>query len=184
MNLAQMDLFTSEYTYSEILNYNPTVGMEEYGTRLPAVGYDTTSMIYNMGDTGIVQFWPLIMLLKLFLFTQIAKYRMNYVNKVKTLTVSLFYNWPLRFFLEFYLELSIASIIKFEAKTYDLTTFCNFFDTVLGFFWLALILAAPPAFMIYFWCKQDRLRYSESYYKKFETVFEATRIDTFMQINY
>jgi hypothetical protein len=49
-----MDLFTSEYIYSEVLNYNPTVGMEEYGTRLPAVGYDSTSMIYNMGDTGII----------------------------------------------------------------------------------------------------------------------------------
>ena len=54
MGLAQMDLFTSEYTYSEVLGYNPTVGMDEFGTRLPAVGYDTTSMIYNFGDTGII----------------------------------------------------------------------------------------------------------------------------------
>jgi len=54
MNLAQMDLFTSEDTYSQILMYNPTVGMEEFGTRLPMVGYDTTSMVYNMGDTGVI----------------------------------------------------------------------------------------------------------------------------------
>lgn len=141
-----MDLFTSEYTFSEILNYNPTVGMDEFGTRLPAVGYDSTSMIYNMGDTGIIQFWPFIMLLKLFFFRRLAKCKVKYVEKSEELSISLFYNWPLRFLLEFYLELCIGSIIKYEAATYDFTTFCNSLDSVLGFFWLAMILLAPIVF--------------------------------------
>jgi hypothetical protein len=54
INIAQLDLMTSETTYSETFNYNPKYGMDEHNARFSLLGYDTQSPIYNMGDLGVL----------------------------------------------------------------------------------------------------------------------------------
>ena len=54
ISIAQLDLFTDEATFSETFNYNPEDCMEEFDDRFTLLGFDTTSIIYNLGDLSII----------------------------------------------------------------------------------------------------------------------------------
>ena len=64
LDLAVLDIFTSEEIFSETFNYTPTIGLEEYGDRFTLLGYDTMSVVYNLGDLAIIQFYIGIIILK------------------------------------------------------------------------------------------------------------------------
>ena len=73
ISIAQLDLFTDENTYSNTLNYNPIYGMEELNERFDLLGYDTQSMVYNLGDLSLIQFWIFIKLIYLGIYFLLSK---------------------------------------------------------------------------------------------------------------
>lgn len=93
------------------------------------------------------------MLLQLLLYKVMAKFRPKFLEKSEALSISLFCNWPIRFFLEFYLEMCISSIIKYQAQTYDFSTRTNAFDSSIGYIYLVATISAPFLFFVLFWCK-------------------------------
>jgi hypothetical protein len=57
INIATLDLLTSETMFSATFDYNPMYGMSEYNDRFGLLGYDTQSVVYNLGDLSVLQFW-------------------------------------------------------------------------------------------------------------------------------
>ena len=54
ISIAQLDLYTNEETFSETFNFNPEDCMDEYSEKFSLLSYETTSMIYNLGDLSII----------------------------------------------------------------------------------------------------------------------------------
>ena len=49
-----MDLFTNDTIFKEVLNYNPTSGLDPYNDSFNDLGFDSMSMVYNLGDLSII----------------------------------------------------------------------------------------------------------------------------------
>ena len=54
IDLASFSLLTSETMYAETFDYTPIYGMEEYNSRFGLLGYDTQSIVYNLGDLSVL----------------------------------------------------------------------------------------------------------------------------------
>jgi hypothetical protein len=167
--------------------------MNEYNDRFSLLGYDTQSLIYNLGDLGILQFWIFFKLGLLLLFALISstqcctfceKRNEKYSQKYKSEKVSIFYNWPIRFFFEAYLEFSVSTLIKLKGSALSTATFADTFDSALSCFYLALVFIAPLFHFIYFAINDERLRHDKGFYAKFNTVFMATKVDKIFTIYY
>jgi hypothetical protein len=113
------------------------------------------------------------------------------------------YGWPMRFVLEAYMELCIASIIKFDGYRYEehpypnqwnysFATAADSFDAFLGVFYLILIAVAPIWAAIFFSCNIENIKdendlpnlKQKTFMMKFGTYFEATKIDKMKNIHF
>ena len=54
ISIASLDLMTDENFFSNTLDYNPQDGMVAYNERFELLGYDTTSIVYNLGDMSLL----------------------------------------------------------------------------------------------------------------------------------
>ena len=168
--------------------------MEEFDERFTLLGYDSTSIVYNLGDLAIIQFWIFIELIFLGLlkllskverYECIAKRKEKFVAKYQKIKLSVLWNWPIRFIFEAYLELSIATILKFKAMTYSYSTAADVFDTVLGIFYVILVVTGPAFYFIFFGINSDKLRKNQkTFVDKYETLFDSIKVDQFWNVNY
>jgi hypothetical protein len=58
----------------------------------------------------------------------------------------------------------------------------DFFDSCLAIFYIILVFVGPFFHIIYFTINLEKLREDETFMKKFETVFEASKIDRFANL--
>jgi hypothetical protein len=54
MGLASCDLFTNEEIWRTVFHFEPSQGMEPYNDNFDALGFETSSIIYNLGDLAII----------------------------------------------------------------------------------------------------------------------------------
>jgi hypothetical protein len=59
-------LVGTEDLFAGVFNYEPTKGMEPYNERFLMLKYESTSVVYNLGDVSLIQFW---IFFKIFFFT-------------------------------------------------------------------------------------------------------------------
>jgi hypothetical protein len=55
MGLASCDLVTNDYVFINILHYEPSEGLtlSPYNDRFEELGFDSMSMVYNLGDLAL-----------------------------------------------------------------------------------------------------------------------------------
>ena len=115
----------------------------------------------------------------------IAKRKEKFVATYQKIKLSVLWNWPIRFIFEAYLELSIATILKFKAMTYSYSTAADVFDTVLGIFYVILVVTGPAFYFIFFGINSDKLRKNQkTFVDKYETLFDSIKVDQFWNVNY
>jgi hypothetical protein len=100
----------------------------------------------------------------------------TFSRKYKEEKISILWNWPIRFIFEAYMELAVATLLKLRGDSYSYESPADFFDTFLGIFYLGLIFVAPFFAVIFFSVNADKLKDSV-FFEKYETVFEATKIE-------
>jgi hypothetical protein len=54
MGLASCDLFTNEEVLTNVFLFSPTVGLEPYNDNFENLGFETSSIIYNLGDLAVI----------------------------------------------------------------------------------------------------------------------------------
>ena len=54
MGLAALDLFTNDTIFTEVLCYVPTVGLDPYNEQFEELGFETSSLVYNLGDLSLI----------------------------------------------------------------------------------------------------------------------------------
>ena len=105
--------------------------MVAYNARFELLGYDTTSIVYNLGDMSLIQFWVFVKVLillfygllsKMYCCECMAKKQKHYIGKFKAEKISIFFNWPIRFIFESYLELAVSTLVKFCTWNYSMET--------------------------------------------------------------
>jgi hypothetical protein len=119
IGIAQLDLITDDDLWVGTFNYEPSVGMDPFNNRFELLSYETKSIIYNLGDLSIMQFYVFVGLIWLLIYYLLvkasccchcmAKRKEKYEKKYGEQKKELFYNWPIRFLFEAYLELAMAT---------------------------------------------------------------------------
>jgi hypothetical protein len=153
MGLASCDLFTNEEIFANVFFFTPTVGLEPYNDNFENLGFESASMIYNLGDLAVIQFY----LLFLILFLLIAK-MCKKPKQIKKYSNTLFWNFPLRYVISGYIELCLGSIIKYYDNSYVFDTNSDAIDTVLSCFYLGLIGIFPLGIIILTYTKRESIK--------------------------
>jgi hypothetical protein len=70
MGLASCDFVTNDYVFVNILLYEPSeeLTLTPYNDRFEELGFDSMSMVYNLGDLSLIQFYFLILILKVIFY--------------------------------------------------------------------------------------------------------------------
>jgi hypothetical protein len=147
MGLAACDLFTSEELFQDVFQYRPTVGLDAHSPKFEALGFDTRNFFFNLGDISIIQFYPLYLSIKA-IFQKCGCIKACNTHKNETMT-ELFWNWPLRFIIMAYIELSIGSLIKFfsDELSFD-HTLVDSIDTAFAYFYLVILPLVPTILLL------------------------------------
>ena len=76
--------------------------------------------------------------------------------------------------------------MKFKASTYSVSTAADVFDSMLGIFYLILVVVGPLFYLVFFAVNGNKLRKNEGegFVEKFETLFESIKVDQQCNINY
>jgi hypothetical protein len=160
MGLASCDLFTNEEVFTNVFFFTPTVGLEPYNDNFENLGLDSASMVYNLGDLAVIQFY----LLFLILFLLIAK-MCKKPKYVKRYSDALFWNFPLRYVISGYIELCFGSLIKFYDESYVFDTKSDATDTVLSCFYLGIIVLLPLGILILTNTKNETIKKKGPFYE-------------------
>jgi hypothetical protein len=160
MGLASCDLFTNEEIFAKVFFFTPTVGLEPYNDNFESLGFESASMIYNLGDLAVIQFY----LLFLIIFLLIAK-MCKKQKYVKQYSDALFWNFPLRYVISGYIELCLGSIIKFYDDSYVFDTNSDATDTILSCFYLGVIVLFPFGILILTNTKNEAIKKEGSFYE-------------------
>jgi hypothetical protein len=160
ISIASLDLLTDETMYSETFGHNPLYGMNEFNSRFTLIGFDSCSPVYNMGDLAVLQFWVFFKLGYLAAYAFMAKAgwyyfclkkNKEYAKKYAEEKVSIFWNWPIRFVFEAYIEVTVASFLRMKTPDpYSAETGSDFLDSFLGILYMGLTFLAPIFFLTYF----------------------------------
>jgi hypothetical protein len=174
MGLASCDFATSDYVFNEVLFYSPqnALTLTAYNEKFNNLGFDSMSMVYNMGDLSLIQFFVLVLVGQLIYFKLLACCKESAKVKARKTSVKLMFNWPIRFFMEAYLEICFGSWMKFlrgdltfkatfeqantdstqTAEEVTIYTKTDAMDSFLGWFWLVLSVLIPVILALVLTC--------------------------------
>ena len=99
----------------------------------------------------------------------------------------MFFNWPLRFFMEAYLELNIGSLIKYLSDEHSFATNPDSLDTFLAYFYLFTAPALPFILFITFNLSEQKIKEKKekgSLYGRLEEAFSEIKLDNAYTINF
>jgi len=76
-------------------------------------------------------------------------------------------------------------MIKFKANTYSYKTAADTFDSILGIFYLILVVSFPIYCLLFFTFNSAKLKKKDiSFVEEYKEVFESTKDDNFWSLNY
>jgi hypothetical protein len=166
------------YEPSEEQTNNP------YNDRFNELGFDSMSMVYNMGDLSLIQFYVLVLLGRLIFYKLQSCCCSKNKDKASATSLELMFNWPLRFFMEAYFEICFGSWMKYLRDDLKFSTKTDSMDTVLTWFWFSLSFSVPVLLALLIYVKEKAIREKGAIYERIESIFEDIRLDTWYTMNY
>jgi hypothetical protein len=94
------------------------------------------------------------------------------------------FNWPLRFFLEAYLEICFASGMKFLKGDLTFSTKTDSIDTVFAWFYLILAAVVPFTLIIVLAAGKMNIKAKGCLYQRLEPAFEEISARSWYTINF
>jgi hypothetical protein len=73
LEIAQLDLFGTEALFGNTFNYEPKEGMEPFNDRFLLLKYETQSVVYNLGDVSVIQFWIFVKIILYVVYKILAR---------------------------------------------------------------------------------------------------------------
>ena len=87
----------------------------------------------------------------------------KYLAKYSEQKTSIFWNWPIRFIFEAYMELTVSTLLKLRGDSYSAASTADFFDSALGLFYLVLVFTAPIFAFVFFSIYQENLQKGKAF---------------------
>jgi hypothetical protein len=84
MGIASCDLVTNDYVFVEILYYEPTSEqtLTPYNESFEDLGFETKSMVYNLGDLALIQFYILVLIAYLVILKIASRFSNRFASRI------------------------------------------------------------------------------------------------------
>jgi hypothetical protein len=94
------------------------------------------------------------------------------------------FNWPLRFFLEAYLEICFGSWMKWLKDDFSYATKTDAIDSVLAWFYFVLSGLIPFVLVVVLTFWESTIKNKGSLYERLESIFSDISLKTWYSINF
>jgi hypothetical protein len=142
------------------------------------------SMVYNLGDLALIQFYLLILILVLVILKIARCFTSEVEDYVKNTSNLLMFNWPLRFFMEAYMEICFGSWMKIIRGDMSFNTKTDSMDTVLAWFYFVLSWFIPLVLSIILYFCEKTIKAKGPFFKRIESAFEDVSLKSGSTMNY
>jgi len=137
-------------------------------------------MIGNLGPTFVLAFLFICFLILLVALGAFSKYSERVRVWVETIRRKVFWNTPLRFIFEVYLEVAVASFVKLQFLAeygINLSNVSDMIDFVTFLACFAIAFTTPLFLAIFVYLKRERFN-EERYREKYDSIYEGIDLES------